>query len=167
MMDFQYCPVCGSELIYKTVDDRQRKVCQRCGWIYYKNPISAVAAMVSDGDRLLLVKRDIEPYKGEWCVPGGFIEFGESLNDACLRELREETSITGVPGKVIGAHIQKSKIYGEVLIVGIEVIPDKNEPVPGDDARSADFIYFTDLPEIKLESHSRLIEEYLSYLKVK
>ena len=84
----------------------------------------------------------------------------ETLSEAAVRELWEETGLSGRAGRVIGAHIQKSGMYGAVLVVGIEVIVGKGEPAPGDDAAEARFVSRVDLPKIPFESHTKLIKKY-------
>jgi ADP-ribose pyrophosphatase YjhB (NUDIX family) len=64
-------------------------------------PVVGVGAVVLDGDRVLLVKRGKEPLRGRWLIPGGTVELGESLTDAVVREVREETGLTVRPGEVV------------------------------------------------------------------
>lgn len=72
-------------------DDRTRSVCTRCGFVAYVNPKIVAGSVVVAGDgRILLCKRAIEPRKGFWTLPAGFMETRESVEDAARREAREE-----------------------------------------------------------------------------
>lgn len=68
---------------------------------YPERPIVSVGAVVLDGERVLLVKRGHEPLKGQWSVPGGVVELGETLDEALRREVREETGLAITVGGVI------------------------------------------------------------------
>lgn len=68
---------------------------------YPERPIVAVGAVIVDGDRVLLVKRANEPLKGEWSLPGGAVEIGETLERALVREAREETGLDVEVGPVV------------------------------------------------------------------
>ncbi|NNU15903.1 NUDIX hydrolase [Parvularcula sp. ZS-1/3] len=72
-------------------DDRERKVCTRCGFIDYQNPKIVCGSVATSPDgRILLCKRAIEPRKGFWTLPAGYMELGESVEDGARREAREE-----------------------------------------------------------------------------
>src|ERR1043165_2457472 len=68
---------------------------------YPARPIVGVGAIVIDGDRVLLVRRAHEPLKGEWSVPGGAVELGETLRDAVAREVLEETGLVVDVGSIV------------------------------------------------------------------
>lgn len=71
-------------------DDKERRVCQRCDFIDYQNPKIVAGAVVLKDDKILLCKRAIEPRKGFWTLPAGFMELGESVEEAAMREAQEE-----------------------------------------------------------------------------
>lgn len=71
-------------------DDHERDVCNSCGWIHYVNPKIVVGSVCQWEDRILMCKRSIEPRKGFWTLPAGFLEVNESVADGAKREAREE-----------------------------------------------------------------------------
>ncbi|MEL6258947.1 MAG: NUDIX hydrolase, partial [Pseudomonadota bacterium] len=71
-------------------DDRERKICTHCGFIDYVNPKIVAGSIVSKGRQLLLCRRAIEPRAGFWTLPAGYMEEGESVEDAARREAQEE-----------------------------------------------------------------------------
>jgi ADP-ribose pyrophosphatase YjhB (NUDIX family) len=71
-------------------DDRERLVCDDCGFVWYQNPIIVVGTVPIWNDRVALVKRSIEPRRGFWTIPAGFMELGETVEDGAIRETREE-----------------------------------------------------------------------------
>jgi 8-oxo-dGTP diphosphatase len=165
MQEYKFCPICGIKLERDQIEGRSRLTCKKCNWVDYHNPIPVIACLVSDskGD-ILLIKRGVEPSKGEWALPGGFIEVDETLQDAGLRELREETGLEGKAGRLVGVHMQDSRMYGSVLVVGMEFVVDNKDIVIGDDAVDAKFVSPEKASDIPFVSHRRLIEEYLEGL---
>ena len=156
----RFCSYCGEKLIEKSFQEKNHWYCQTCDRIHYENPFPAVAALVPNQDgQLLLVKRAVEPAKGAWCLPGGFIEIDESIEEAVLRELKEETGIEGEIGKLVDFFSQRSPLYGALLIFGYRVTMLGGKLQAGDDAQEARFFDLDDLPPIAFLSHQRLIEK--------
>ncbi len=158
-----FCPYCGEKVIEKSFAGRIHCYCLKCDIIHYENPLPAVAALVlNHKDQLLLVKRSVEPAKGKWCLPGGFIEIDESIEEAALRELEEETGIKGEIDGLIDFFSQKGRHYRAILIFGYKVKILGGEVRAGDDAQDAVFFSLDTLPPIAFLSHQRLIEKGLS-----
>jgi len=159
---FVHCPLCGAKLTMNRIEDRVRMVCPDCNWIHYENPFPCAAAFVRNSkDEILLVKRGIEPGKGKWALPSGFMEIDETPEEACLRELEEETGMKGNILRLIGIYSQESLTYSRVLIVGYEV-EATGIPVAGSDSIEARFFPEDKLPEIVFSSHRRLIQDALN-----
>jgi len=113
-------------------------------------------------ERVLLVKRSVEPKKGYWCLPGGFMELGEAPEQAALRELKEETGISGKVEMLLGVCSSNSSQYHTVLMVGYLVKQYSGTLKAGDDASDAAYFHYDGLPEIAFESHRRFIRIYYS-----
>jgi ADP-ribose pyrophosphatase YjhB (NUDIX family) len=88
----KFCPDCGApvQLAIPTGDHLPRFVCTACGHIHYRNPRLVVGCVPEHEDRILLCRRAIEPRRGYWTVPAGFMENGETLQQAAARESHEE-----------------------------------------------------------------------------
>jgi ADP-ribose pyrophosphatase YjhB (NUDIX family) len=93
IMDIHFCTGCGSPTEQKTPpdDDHVRSVCTRCARVHYQNPKMVVGCIPEFNGQILLCKRDIEPQKGKWTLPAGYLENGESVQDGAVRETLEET----------------------------------------------------------------------------
>lgn len=156
----KYCSQCKYPLRRIKINKRRRLICQKCGWINYENPLPAVVAVVRKNRKILLVKRSIEPHKGRWTLPSGFIEIEETPRVACLRELKEETNLEGRISGLIGVYSQRSKIYKNILVVayGVEA-KRKRELAAGDDAQEVRFFPIKRLPNIPFSSHRQIIEK--------
>jgi 8-oxo-dGTP diphosphatase len=89
----KFCPRCGGKLEnrYVEIEQHLRKVCSGCGFIFYLNPKVVAAAVPRQEDRIWLVRRNIEPASGDWTFPGGYVDLGECVRDAAIRETYEET----------------------------------------------------------------------------
>lgn len=164
MMDGKkYCLYCGKPFTHKVVEGRLRLFCDHCHEPHYENPTPAACLVViDDEERLLLVKRSVPPLVGHWCLPGGFIEIDEFPEDAALRELKEETGITGKIDRLLGVTSSFSQQYYSVLIVGYLVTSATGELHAGDDASEVAYFHRDDLPAIAFESHREFIKTYLT-----
>jgi NAD+ diphosphatase len=88
---FIHCPSCASRDI--AVHQTKAFRCRACNFEYYHNAAAAVAGIVESDGRILLVRREREPRKGYWGLPGGFADYRESLEQALLREIEEEVGL--------------------------------------------------------------------------
>lgn len=113
-------------------DDRQRRVCGDCGFVDYVNPKIVAGSVVTKGDKILLCKRAIEPRKGFWTLPAGFMEEGESVEEAAQREAREEAMATIEIEHLLAVYSvprisQVQVMYKATLVSDIGVGPESEE----------------------------------------
>lgn len=113
-------------------------------------PEVCVGAIAVDNDRLLLVRRGHGAAAGEWSVPGGRVEAGETLAEAVVRELLEETGVEGVCNDLVGwvERISEDSHY-VILDFRVDVL-EPSEPVAGDDAAEAAWVPLSDVADLLL-----------------
>lgn len=107
-----------------------------------KTPLLSVDCVVFDrADRLLLIRRGHAPFKGQFALPGGFVDIGESVEDAALRELKEETGLDGKILRLIGVYSDPNRDpRGANVSCAFLVRVSRGKPQGGDDAESAEFV---------------------------
>lgn len=89
----RHCRQCGAPVVYRLPDDgdtKQRAICSACHTVHYENPLNVVGTVPMLGDKVLLCKRNIEPRKGKWTLPAGFMELDETTAEGAARETVEE-----------------------------------------------------------------------------
>jgi ADP-ribose pyrophosphatase YjhB (NUDIX family) len=89
----KHCRQCGAAVVYRVPDDgdtKERAVCPACHTIHYENPLNVVGTVPYWGDKVLLCKRNIEPRRGLWTLPAGFMELQETTAEGAARETVEE-----------------------------------------------------------------------------
>ncbi|HEY8736518.1 MAG TPA: NUDIX domain-containing protein [Candidatus Dormibacteraeota bacterium] len=87
----RYCTDCGSRTTPQAVGTQQLSACPQCERIFFRNPKVVVTGLIEQGGRVLLVLRDIEPGRGLWGLPGGYVDWDEHPEAAMVRECEEET----------------------------------------------------------------------------
>jgi ADP-ribose pyrophosphatase YjhB (NUDIX family) len=93
---YRFCPRCGTALEQRLLKPTEppRLVCPSCGFIFYIDPKIAVGTIIRSAESgIVLVRRAIEPGYGKWVFPGGYVDRGELLTDAAIREAREECGL--------------------------------------------------------------------------
>lgn len=136
-----------------------RPVCTSCDRVVYVNPIPASCQVVFEGDRVLLVKRAVEPKRGMWCLPGGFVEWGENPEETARRELVEETGIVADDLALAGVYGSMSGERRHVLLVAYLVTAWHGDPVAGDDAEDVGWFASGSMPPLAFEAHEQALAD--------
>jgi len=94
-LEFRFCPKCGAGLVLRRLKDHEpeRMVCKACEYVLFRDPKLAAGTLFCSASKLVLLKRAIEPGYGKWVFPGGFVDRGETVKDAAIRETREEANV--------------------------------------------------------------------------
>ena len=115
-----FCTRCGGSLRFGAVEgeDRERLACEVCGHIAYVNPRLVVTTIpVTEAGEVVLLRRGIEPGRGWWAQPGGFLEVDETVTEAAIRETLEETGLIVQPGEIVGLY---SRLEAAVVVLAFE-----------------------------------------------
>ena len=156
--DDKYCPGCAAPLKGRAVDGVRRPVCSRCGRIVYYDPKLATAMILTKGDRVLLVRRDTEPGRGLWSLPGGYVDRGEKVEDAAAREVWEEVGLRVRVTCLVG--VFSEKLFPVVLVVYAGEILT-GDPSAGDEVMDVDFFSVKDLPPLAFERDRDIVAGWL------
>jgi ADP-ribose pyrophosphatase YjhB (NUDIX family) len=116
----RFCSNCGKSLQLGAIDgeDRDRLSCAACGHIAYVNPRLVVTTLpITEDGRIVLLRRGIEPGRGAWAQPGGFLEVDETVHQAAIRETLEETGLLIEPGEIIGLY---TRLEAAVVTIAFE-----------------------------------------------
>jgi ADP-ribose pyrophosphatase YjhB (NUDIX family) len=135
----------------------------------HKNPLSTVDVVVLDGERIILIKREREPYKGKWALPGGYVEYGETVENAAVREVFEETSMRVKLEAILGVYSDPDRDpRGHTLTTVFVARPLSGEPEGGDDAEAASWV---DLKSVDTEGlafdHGLIVRDLKIWLQQK
>jgi 8-oxo-dGTP diphosphatase len=159
----RFCPHCAGKIVQMKIDGRLRNYCPQCETVFYDNPLPVVSAVVVNPHReILLVLRDREPKAGIWALPSGFVEVGETIEEAVVRELKEETGITGKVLRLLDTKSDFNEFYGSLIWVTFEVQWLSGKIAAGDDARDARFFSIVALPELAFSTNKAAIDYCLN-----
>ncbi|MCG3135688.1 MAG: NADH pyrophosphatase [Planctomycetes bacterium] len=169
MFEARFCPRCATELVdaVPELDSRSRRLCRKCGFIAYLNPkVAAGTVPVRDG-KVALIRRGVEPARGAWSWPCGYVEIDETVEEAAARETREESGLSVRLGPMLGAWSypvrggeRPSQTTG--LLVMSWISDDvEGSLLAGDDADEARWFPFDEIPwpDLAFDSTRRALKE--------
>jgi len=120
------------------------------------------AIVLDDKKRLLLVERGRDPYKGRFALPGGFVEYGETVENAVARELEEETGLKAKALEIVGVYSDPDRDpRGHTVTIVFRMGYQGGEPKGSDDAAAARFFPIEELPPLAFD-HGKIVKDFLS-----
>ena len=155
-----YCPSCGSKTEPRLVAKQSLQACPRCDRIFFRNPKVVVIALIEDKGRVLLGRRDIEPGRGLWGLPGGYVDWDEHPEVALVRECSEEMQVEVEPLEPLP--VQHIVVDEE----GIVFLPYRarlisGEPAAGDEVQEVGWFTPNGLPPVAFTSHRRVLQHWV------
>jgi len=131
----------------------------------YKNSKLTVDGAIVRGGKILLIKRNSNPFKNRWALPGGYVEYGEKVEDAAIREVLEETSLKVEIKELFGVYSDPNRDprgHTVTIVYLMNVVGGKLKS--GDDASDARFFELEKLPELAFD-HDKVINDVIRWLK--
>ena len=137
--------------------------CPNCGTPVksYRNPLPTVDIIIETDRGIVLIERKNEP-KG-WALPGGFVDYGESLEDAAVREAREETSLEVTDLRLLGCYSDPSRDSRFHTISAVFVARGRGIPSADDDAAAVGLFDPDELPSPLCFDHDRILDDYRKF----
>lgn len=134
------------------VMDKPRRVCPDCGYVHYTDPKVGVGVAVVESDRLLLVRRAVNPERGKWSLPAGYLDQGEDPRATAEREALEETGLVVSVDELLNVLFNPPGNGGASIFILYRAHRTGGTLQAGDDADAADFFPIGDLPELAFAS---------------
>ena len=157
---YRFCPYCSAELADREDGPLLRRVCTRCGFVQYRNPVVGVAVILLRDGRVLLGRR-AGSYRGQWCIPCGYVEWDEDIRDAGCREFLEETGLRVRLTRVYAAHSNFHNPRSHTVGVWFLGEQEGGRLEAGDDLEAVQFFDLDRLPEPLAFPTDRLVLEQL------
>jgi len=141
------------------IGGRDRVACAYCDFVHWDNPKPVTATLIPIDGGLVLVKRSVEPFVDDWCLPGGFIEARESPEESAAREVMEETGLEVDIKRILGAFSPGRGINVIILFYLAELV--KGDMKAGDDASDVAIFKKSELPSnICFDLHRLMIKQH-------
>ena len=141
----KYCPACATLLVSKNVADRQRPVCPACAYVVYYEPKVAATCIVERDSKVLMIKRGNEPGFGLWSMPGGYVDRGEVVEEAAVREVLEETGLSVEVDHLVGLFSERDH---PVIVAAFEAQQVGGTLKAGPEALDVGFFSLDNLPPL-------------------
>tara|TARA_B100001750_G_C15378075_1_gene530928 strand:+ start:206 stop:691 length:486 start_codon:yes stop_codon:yes gene_type:complete len=156
-----FCQQCGQKLSNKKIDHKERPYCNSCGFILFQDPKVAVVVLIQIKNKLVLVKRDINPYIGHWSFPSGYVDRSEKVENEAVREVKEETGLDVELVKLLGVY---SKNDNPVILIVYTAKMTGGKLEALDEVQEVGLFPVNNLPELPFPNDHEIIADYKASL---
>ena len=159
-VEVKHCIRCGTAVEQHSRYGQVRPLCPSCGWIHFADPKVAVGVFVEKNEKILLVQRSFNPYRGKWSLPAGFVNAGEDPAEAARRECLEETGLNIRELRLLDIYAEKEHAGGADFIIVYAAEVTGGQLAAADDAADAKFFARDNLPELAFEATRHFLENF-------
>jgi ADP-ribose pyrophosphatase YjhB (NUDIX family) len=168
-IEYRFCPCCGGNLERRKIKaiEPKRLVCEKCSYIFYLDPKVVAGTIFAIQNRVVLLRRGVEPAMGRWVFPGGYVDRGESVRDAAIRETEEESKLNVELRSLLGVY-SYPRSPNVIVVYAAEVVG--GELKAGDESVEAKTFAPSQIPweELAFQSTKDALKDFLRlYLKEK
>jgi ADP-ribose pyrophosphatase YjhB (NUDIX family) len=147
----------------KDVDGKMLPACPNCGYIHFQDPKVATGVVIGDGDgRVLLMQRAHDPRMGLWSFPSGFVDAGEKVEDAAVREVWEEALVEVRLDGLLGVY---SEVGDRVILIAYHGAIVSGQPKPGPESQAVAYFHPDSLPDLAFPRDRRIIADWQAALR--
>ena len=159
--EFNFCQRCGGRLEEKLIENLLRPHCPACGYVVFLDPKVAAVVIVTDGSGLVMVKRGVDPQYGRWAFPSGYVDRGEVVEAAAIREVKEETGLDVELDRLIGVYSLEGN---PVVLVVYSAHIVGGEVEVGHDALAVRTFALEDLPALPFPHDEQIMRDWKAAL---
>jgi len=162
-IEYRFCPRCGGDLERRVVKatEPQRLVCLNCSFIFYQDPKVVAGTIFTVDGGIALLKRGVEPALGKWVFPGGYVDRGESVQEAAIRETKEESQVDVKLGPLLNVY-SYPRSPNVIIVYTAQVVA--GELAAGDESVEANLFAPTNIPwnELAFDSTKDALSDYIN-----
>lgn len=162
VVEYRFCPRCGGPLDRRRLKaiEPERLICQRCSFIFYLDPKVVAGTVFSVGGGVVLLRRGVEPAMGKWVFPGGYVDRGESVPGAAIRETQEESNVEVRLSSLLGVY-SYPRSPNVIVVYAAEAV--RGELQAGDETMEARAFRPSEIPwqELAFDSTKDALKDYL------
>ena len=161
-VEYRFCPRCGGGLDKRMVksNEPKRLVCQACSFIFYQDPKVVAGTIFTLDGKIVLLKRGVEPAIGKWVFPGGYVDRGESVQEAAIRETKEESQLDVKLGPLLNVY-SYPRSPNVIVVYTAEII--SGELGAGDESLEAKTFAPKEIPwsDLAFDSTKDALKDYI------
>lgn len=158
---FKYCPLCATPLVEKDFYHALRSACPACNFIHFLDPKLVIVVVVEYEGKLLLGLRNIDPGKGLWSFVSGYVDRGEKVEEAAIREVKEETNLDVQLDKLLGIYSQNGNPH---VVIGYRASAVNNDisKMAGQPDEVSELAFFTgeEMPDLAFPMDKLILHDW-------